>query len=353
MKILSSDSYRICLVIPLRGPGGIFGPSCIAVSQLAQEELNATSGIGGRSVEFVYVDGGAPVSEVVAEVLELARSGEIDAITGWHISSIRKRLGPLLKGKIPYVYTSLYEGDETTAGIYCSGENPEQQVYPALEWLRDNFGCRRWFVVGANYEWPLRSVRKLASIATSLGIEIVGTSFVPMGKGHQWQLIEKVARSRSDGVLMYLVGQDAVNFNRNFADAGLSDKLVRYSPLMEENMLLGSGAEATQNLYSSAAYFRNLVSAEALDFIGRYQRSAGEVAPALNNMAQLCYQGIYTLAALVERSGGLSVEDFDRVVDGLSLTGPRGTVRFEGNQAISPITLANAEALDFHVIQTL
>ena len=152
---------------------------------------------------------------------------------------------------------------------------------------------------------------------------------------------------------MYLVGQDAVNFNRNFADAGLSDKLVRYSPLMEENMLLGSGAEATQNLYSSAAYFRNLVSAEALDFIGRYQRSAGEVAPALNNMAQSCYQGIYTLAALVERSGGLSVEDFDRVVDGLSLTGPRGTVRFEGNQAISPITLANAEALDFHVIQTL
>src|SRR5699024_5903327 len=148
---------------------------------------------------------------------------------------------------------------------------------------------------------------------------IVGTSFVPLGKGHQWQLIEKVARSRSDGVLMYLVGQDAVNFNRNFADAGLSDKLVRYSPLMEENMLLGSGAEATQNLYSSAAYCRNLVSAVALDLTGRYRRCAGDVAPALNTMAQSCHQGIYILAALVGRSGALSVEDVDREVDGLSL----------------------------------
>ena len=44
---------------------------------------------------------GAPVDEVVAEVLQLAQAREIDAITGWHISSIRKKLEPLLNGKIP------------------------------------------------------------------------------------------------------------------------------------------------------------------------------------------------------------------------------------------------------------
>ena len=86
---------------PLRGPGGLFGPSCMAVSELAKEELNASAGIGGRPVEFFYVDGGAPVDEVVAEVLQLAQAREIDAITGWHISSIRKKLEPLLNGKIP------------------------------------------------------------------------------------------------------------------------------------------------------------------------------------------------------------------------------------------------------------
>ncbi|MDN6136239.1 ABC transporter substrate-binding protein [Corynebacterium sp.] len=105
MKILSFVPYCICLIIPLRGPGGIFGPSCMAVSELAKEELNVSVGIGGRPVEFVYVDGGAPADEVVAEVLQLAQAGENDAITSWHISSIRKKLGPLLKGKIPLKVT--------------------------------------------------------------------------------------------------------------------------------------------------------------------------------------------------------------------------------------------------------
>ena len=48
-----------------------------------------------------WMGGGAPVDEVVAEVLQLAQAREIDAITGWHISSIRKKLEPLLNGKIP------------------------------------------------------------------------------------------------------------------------------------------------------------------------------------------------------------------------------------------------------------
>lgn len=48
---------------------------------------------------------GASVDEVVAEVLQLAQAREIDAITGWHISSIRKKLEPLLNGKIPLKVT--------------------------------------------------------------------------------------------------------------------------------------------------------------------------------------------------------------------------------------------------------
>lgn len=347
------DPYRVGIVVPLRGPGGIFGPSCMAVCEMAKEELNARSGIGGREVELVYVDGGQEPHVVVKEVMQLVRNKKIDAVTGWHISSIRKLLGPLIRGQIPYVYTSLFEGGDSTFGVYCSGENPEQQVFPALKWLRDNQGCKRWFVVGAHYEWPLRSLEKIVSMSGSLDIEIVGTTFVKMGDGGSPQLPAAVAQSECDGVLMLLVGQDAVEFNRNFAAAGLSEKVVRYSPLMEENMLLGSGVGATKNLYSSAAYYRNLTSPEALDFIGRYVAQTGVVAPALNNMAQSCYQGIYTLAELVRNSRGFSVEGFDRVVDGLTFEGPRGTIRFEGNQAVQPVNLARAEGLDFHVIETL
>ncbi len=53
-----SEVYRVGMVIPLQGPGGIFGPSCMAVSELARRELNAGAGFGGREIQLEFIDGG-------------------------------------------------------------------------------------------------------------------------------------------------------------------------------------------------------------------------------------------------------------------------------------------------------
>src|SRR5699024_5475594 len=158
--------------IPMQGPGGIFGPSCVSVCEMAADELNRSTGIDGRRVEIEYIDGGQTPEAVAAEVGALLETGRLDAITGWHISALRRRLGPLVGGRIPYVYTSLYEGDEHAPGIYCCGETPEQQIFPALRWMREHLGVRRWHVVGANYVWPVRSLQKIAESAPGLGVEI-------------------------------------------------------------------------------------------------------------------------------------------------------------------------------------
>lgn len=351
--LASRFPYRIGMVIPLQGPGGIFGPSCISVCEMAASELNATVGINGREVQIVYIDGGREPAAVAAEVAKLVSEDRIDAITGWHISSIRRVLEPIVRGRIPYVYTSLFEGEERAPGVYCSGETPDQQIFPALRWLRENLGIRRWHVVGARYVWPVRSLQKVTDFASTFDVRIVGTSFVEMGHGADPRLPAAVAASGCDAVLMLLVGQDAVAFNRSFAAAGLPARITRYSPLMDENMLLASGAEATENLYCSASYFSSLTSADALDFLGRYVAVAGPEAPALNNMAQSCYQGVHTLVELAKRSRAFGVDDFDRVIDGLTFVGPRGVVRYDGNQAVQAVNLARADVFDFDVIGTL
>lgn len=349
----AAPSFRIGMVIPLQGPGGIFGPSCISVCEMAKDELNRADGIVGRRAELVYIDGGQSPRRVAAEVAGLIETDRIDAVTGWHISSIRRLLAPVVSGRVPYVYTSLFEGGEHASGVYCSGETPEQQVFPAMQWLRRNLGIRRWHVVGAKYVWPVRSMEKTIRSASTMDIEIVGSTFVEMGAGADPRLPAEVATSGCDGVLMLLVGQDAVAFNRSFADAGLDRRITRYSPLMDENMLLASGAEATENLYCSASYFNSLTSADALDFLSRYVSASGPAAPALNNMAQSCYQGIQTLVRLAQRADALTVAAFDDAIDGLVLEGPRGVVRYHGNQAVQSVNLARADAFDFEVIQTL
>lgn len=347
------DVYRIGMLVPFQGPAGIFGPSCVAVAEQAKIELNATTGIGGREIELVYIDGGQDPDTVTREVAQLVHTAGIDALTGWHISSIRKKLVPVLKNRIPYIYTSLSEGDAPSPGVFLTGENPEQQIFPALKWMREHLGHRTWYVVGASYVWPVKSLEKTALAAGDLGLRIVGSTLVDMGGGGDPLLPHVVAASGCDAVLMLLVGQDAVEFNRNFTEAGLHSAIARYSPLMEENMLLASGVDATENLYSSAAYFRTLTSRSALDFLGKYVSVNGVTAPPMNNMAQSCHQGIYTLAHLARRSQSVRLDDFNRVINDLEFDSPRGVIRFQGNQAIQPVSIAQAEGFDFDVIATL
>lgn len=106
----AAESLHVGLIVPLQGPAGIFGPSCEAVAATAAARINET-GIAGRELRLEVIDGGAPPEQVGAEVGRLVDAGRIDAVTGWHISAVRHAVAPVTAGRIPYVYTSLYEGD--------------------------------------------------------------------------------------------------------------------------------------------------------------------------------------------------------------------------------------------------
>lgn len=347
------DTWRVAMVVPLQGPAGLFGPSCEAITELAVHELNESGGILGRQVEAEVVDGGGTPARVAGELRRLVDSGRVDAVSGWHISSIRHALAPVVADRVPYVYTSLYEGGERRSGIFCTGETPRCQIEPALRWLRDHLGARRWFVVGDDYVWPHRSTRAIRQYAKDLDLRLTGEAFVGLGAGDMSTVVREVEQSTSDGVLMLLVGQDAVRFNRAFAAHGLSDRLLRFSPLMEENMLLASGANATGNLYVSAAYFRSMVTADAMDLLGRYVGRHGPGAPALNNAAESCYEGLHTLAELVSRAGTSELPALNAAIDGVAYHGPRGTVEFRGRQADQHVHLAVADGYDFEVLTRL
>nr|WP_278259640.1 ABC transporter substrate-binding protein [Nocardioides convexus] len=94
--------------------------------------------------------------------------------------------------------------------------------------------------------------------------EVVSETYVPLGTSDFAPVIADLERQPVDGVIMLLMGQDAVHFNRQFARAGLTAALPRLSPAVEENTLLAGGAAANEGLYAAAAYFDGLGTAESL-----------------------------------------------------------------------------------------
>lgn len=345
---------RIAVILPQQGPAGMFGPSCEAAARLATAEVNADQGILGKAVELTLIDGGGSPRAAV-EALRLAIADGVDVVTGWHISSVRRAVVPVLAGMIPYVYPALYEGGERSDGVFCTGETPLSQVRPALSWLRDELGVRRWFIAGNDYLWPRLTTAAAARFAHQDGLSILGTGFVSMPAGSQQMsdLLDAVEMSDCQGVLMLFPGQDGVEFNRRFAERELDRDVVRFSPLMEENMLMASGPEATRGLFSAAGYFRSLVSTSALEFQGRYARAFGPEAPALNTAAESTYSAVHVVAQLARLAGGMAVSQLASVSEGAVLEVPRGRLTMTGRDAVQAVYLARARGCDFEIVTCL
>lgn len=346
-------AVRLALVIPLHGPAGIFGPSCEACAQLAVENFNLGSGVLGRELHLVVIDGSAAPHQVAAEVDAMVSAGLVDGVTGWHLSSVRQAIVPRIAGRVPYVYTPLYEGGEGSPGVFLAGETPGWQVQPAIRWLARGKGVHRWLIVGDDYVWPRGTARAARRYIRSEGGVVCDEFFVPLNTQDFGPPIRRVERSLADAVLMLLVGQDAVLFNRAFAKAGLDEHCVRFSPLMEENMLLASGARSTRGLYAAAGYFDMLPTADNLDFHKLYVDRFGPKAPTLNSMGESCFEGILLFAALAQRSGGVDLRRWCQVADTVGYDGPRGAVCMHDRHLHQRIYLAEAKGLEFSVIAAL
>lgn len=338
----------------MSGPAGLFGLSCIACAVLAGEEINAEGGLLGRELRLMPIDGSQAPPIVADAVSRLVRSGTVDVITGWHLSHVRTALAARLEGQVPYVYSALYEGGERTPGVFLAGETPDRQIAPAMAWLAEVAGIRRWAVVGDDYLWPRGSTRAVEAFAGELSLEITEEIFVPLGQERFEAVMGRLRRSDAQAVLMLLVGQDAVHFNRSFAADGLHERMVRLSPLMDENMLLASGPEATEGLYSAAGFFDDLVTEDSMDLVGRYTRRYGADAPVLNSMGESCYEALWLLATLARRAGVFDVPALMRATESpVGFHGPRGSVHLEGTHLVQHVYLARADGVAFDVVTRL
>ncbi|MBC3194907.1 substrate-binding domain-containing protein [Pseudonocardia sp. C8] len=347
------DVLDIAFVVPESGPSGIYGPSCQTSGRLAAMEINEAGGILGREVRLRTVDGGQEPSRVAAAVEQLVVTGRVEAVTGWHTSAVREQLVPRVCGRVPYIYTAVYEGGEHTPGVFLTGETPSNQVFPAMRWMSEELGIRSWAIVGNDYVWPRMSARAARGYAEQVRAEVRDEIFVPVGSENFGGVVRRLEDSKVDGVLMFLLGSDAVRFNRAFTARGAHERCVRLSPLMDENMLMATGAANTHDLFSAAGFFETLGTAYGLDFERRYMNLAGPSAPAVASPGESCYEGVTLLAELASAARATDVGRISRASDVVSYEGPRGPVRMCNQHLLQPTYLARADGLEFDVLTEL
>ena len=349
---LAATPVKVGVLVPMSGPGGLFGPSSRNCAQLAVDELNAAGGILGRQIEPLFADVGGPPADATQAALKLWKGQKVEAFIGMHDSAVRGALTNLFKGKVPYIYTPVYEGGECAAGTFVLGETPAQQLKPVIPWLSKNKGASKWYLIGNDYNWPRDTNAAAKGYISAAGGSVVGEEYLPFTADNFDSNLAKIKNTGADAVLVTLVGGASVGFNRAFASFGLSNKVVRLGTLIEENTLAGIGAENSKNLYSSAGYFANIDTPAAKAFAGKYAARFGADAPALNALGQSCYDGMLLLKALAAKAGSFDAAAMDASAEGVSYSGPRGAATMAGRHVSKDIFLAEARGGSFNVVQT-
>jgi urea transport system substrate-binding protein len=346
--------FTVGLLVPTTGSAGIWGPSTIACARLAAEEINRGGGLLGQEVRLRVVDAADEIPDLAEQTGHILDEGEIDAIVGMHISAVRQNLRGTVAGRVPYIYTPLYEGGERTPGIYAIGETPQQQLRPAIRALAERFHLKRWALLGNDYVWPRLSHALACRYIRESGGTVIDDLYLPFGVTDFGPALERLARLKADALLLSLVGQDAVCFNRDFGSAGGGLRgAIRLSCAIEENGLLAIGAQNTDGLYAAAAYFAAVPTDANMAFKERYYSLFGERAPTLNALGQSTYEGMHFLAGLVERSVERKRRWSAPSPEPLSYRSAREALYVDNDHKACPMYLAQADGHLFEVVQRL
>ncbi len=335
---------RVVNFLGFSGPAGIWGPAGVNGTLLAVAEINRRGGILGREIEMIFRDAGTCLDDVVRV------ASDIVVIMGSHISAVRVALRRVVAGRIPYIYTPVYEGGEKTSGVMAIGETPGDQSRPAIEWLARTKRASRWYLIGSDYVWPWLSHKATKKYIADSGGRVVGEEFVPMGEHDHSAHIARIRAASPDVVLISLIGTDSIVFNRAFAEDGLASKMLRLGGAMDETVLLGIGADNSENLFCASGYFVEMKTRENDLFRSSCEASYGRNAPPMGSIAQSNYEGLRFLETVASRAGSLAIKPLLSAAASIEYEGARGKICLRGGKARMPIYFAEADGLDFRLI---
>jgi len=349
-----ANDFKIGFFIALSGPAALFGPTQRACADLAAERINKAGGILGRPVRLIFTDAGGPPAETAKSAVRLMLEDKVDLFIGSHDSATREANIATIKGRTPYIYSPVYEGGECSPNVFCLGETPPQQAQPAIEFLAKEKKAKTFHLIGDDYVWPRKVNEQVKKFVAASGGKVVGEEYVPFGAPNKFE--EAVTRIKGAGphaVVATLVGADNVNFNRTFAGFGLDKTIARVSLLLEENTLLGIGAENSGNLYSCMGYYANSPSEGAKAFKAAYLAKYGDKAPQLATIGADCYSALNLAKAMFDKAGSADAKKLAAASEGLPFESASGRVTMRGRQVDKDMYLATCKGTQFEVIKTI
>jgi urea transport system substrate-binding protein len=347
----SGDSVKIGLLNSMSGTMSISETTVRRSLELAVEEINADGGVLGKQLEVVTEDGASEPTVFAERATKLIQSDCVAAVFGGWTSSSRKAMLPVFESNDALLfYPVQYEGLEASENIFYTGATTNQQIIPALDYLKDELGVTSLHLVGSDYVFPRTANAIIKAYAEENGIEIVGEDYEPLGSTEGIQtIVNRVQGSGADAVFNTLNGDSNVSFFTQYANVGLAaGTMPVLSVSIAEEEVPGIGVEKLEGQYTAWNYYQTVDSPENEEFVAAFKEAYGEDAVTSDPM-EAAYTSVYLWKGMVEAAESFAVADVQEAADGVSFAAPEGSVTVDGeNHHIAKTALigrVNAEGL--------
>lgn len=339
---------KVGLILSHHGLAGLWTLGCQGAAFLAAAELNASGGVLGEEIELVEIDSGDTQVSAFAAARRLALEENVDAVIGLQSSDLRPAVRRGLAGLAPYIYTPHYEGGFCGPGTAQLGITDSEVLNPSLEWMATHRHARRFFFVGNDYIWPRVAHGTTDEAIRNAGGTFVGQALMPFGQRDYEATLAQIRQARPDVVVIAMLGEDSVCFNRAFAEAGFSRRMVRLNLAFDETQLLALADGASENLFAAQSYFDTSRGNDRDALAEKYDACYSGQRPTMTANSVQCYDAIYLVAALAQQVGrvdGCQMAHFLRP----RLSRDRAYQMIGRSDADARVRLAEAEGVDFVV----
>jgi branched-chain amino acid transport system substrate-binding protein len=299
---------------------------------LAQEEVNAAGGIGGRPIETIFRDDAGKPEDAVRHAGELVNAERVSLLAGGFLSNVGLAIADFdLQNKRLFVASEPL----TDALVWSKGNRYtfrlRASTYMQSAMLVEEAAklpARKWAVVAPNYEYGQSAVRWFKELLTRAvpDVQFVAEQFPALGRIDAGATVQALAAANPEAIFNVTFGADLTNFVRQGSTRGLFEKRSVVSLLTGEPEYLDPlGDEAPEGWIVTGYPWDQINTPAHTAFRDAYRKRWNDY-PRLGSVVG--YATVQSLAAMLKRTAGLETEQLVAAMTGLGLETPFGAVEY-------------------------
>ncbi len=318
----AEDTIKVGILHSLSGTMAISETTLKDVMLMLIDEQNKKGGLLGKKLEAVVVDPASNWPLFAEKARELLTVDKVAAVFGCWTSVSRKSVLPVfeeLNGIL--FYPVQYEGEESSRNVFYTGAAPNQQAIPAVNYLMDEEGVKRWVLEGTDYVYPRTTNKILEAYLKSKGVADadIMINYTPFGFADWQNEVAKIKQFGSQGkktaVVSTINGDANVPFYKELGNQGIKATdipVVAFSVGEEE--LAGLDTKPLIGHLAAWNYFESIDTPANKAFIKEWHDFTKKPSRTTNDPMEAHYIGFNMWVKAVEKAG---TTDPTKVIDAM------------------------------------